>query len=252
MRQILLVATLLHGSSIWATEPITPKHSILIACAFPERLWAFADQNGVLAGIAVDVHAYFARATGRRIRTEACSVRSAIERLKDGTADLALLPETEDLEAWADAVMPAYRARATVLPRTGVVVQRNEDLRGLTIAAPEEEVLDARLEHEVGVKTLTVGSAEAALDLLLEGRVDAVIGNASFYRYAASRRGIDPSEAFGPPFPLGERTVWVYVSRKVHGSQFATKLQKAFTEVSLEDLIKDLRDHYYRRAISGR
>ena len=97
MRSILLVAMLLHGSSIWATEAITLEQPPLIACAFPQRPWAFTDENGTIAGIAVDVHAYFQRTTGRNIRTEACPIRFASERLKEGSIDLALLPEVQGL-----------------------------------------------------------------------------------------------------------------------------------------------------------
>ncbi|MEE9255056.1 MAG: transporter substrate-binding domain-containing protein [Pseudomonadales bacterium] len=250
MRQILLVVTLLHGPCIWATEAITPEQPPLTACAFLESPWAYSDESGALAGIAVDLHAYFQRATGRVIRTEPCTVKWAGTRLKEGSVDLALLPEAEGLSQWAEPLIPAYRARAMALPRKGVPVQRYEDLHGLTIAAPEGVDFNPRLQADPRVHMLWVASAADALELLVGGRADAVVGNANFYRFAASREGLDPNELFGPPFQLGERIVWVYISRKTDAPQFAAKLQAAFSEVSLENMIRQLRDHYYQRAIS--
>jgi ABC-type amino acid transport substrate-binding protein len=252
LRQILLVVVLLHGSSIWATESITPEQRTLTACAFPQRPWAFVDENGTLAGIAVDVHAYFQRATGRNIHTEMCPVRFASERLKEGSIDFALLPEVQGISEWAEPLIPAYRARAMVLPRAGIAVQRYEDLHSLTIAAPQGVDFNPRLQEDPRVEKLWVESAEQALALLISKEADAVVGNANFYRYAASRQGMDPNAVFGSPFLLGERMVWVYLSRKTHAPQFVVKLQEAFVEGSLEDMIKQLRDRYYRRAISGR
>ena len=170
----------------------------------------------------------------------------------DVRIDLALLPEVQGLSEWAEPLIPAYRARVMVLPRAGIAVQRYEDLYALTLAAPEGVDFNRRLQGDTRVEKLWVDSAEDALALLIRGDADAVVGNANFYRYAASRRGMDPNTIFGPQYLLGERMVWVYLSRKTQAPQFALKLQEAFVESSLEDMIKQLRDRYYRRAISER
>lgn len=248
MRQIVLVVTLLHGAFCCATE--AAEQPPLKACAIAESPWAYVDEDGTLAGIAIDLHTYFQRVTGRAILTEPCTIKRARAGLKDGSVDLALLPEVQGLSKWAQPLLPVYRARVMVLPRKGVMVQRYEDLHALTVAVPEGSVVDLRLQSDPDVEKHWVAAAGDALDLLFAQEVDAVVGNANFYRFAAAARGVDPDEFFGPPFPLGERTVWVYLSRKSDEPEFTAKLQAVFGEGSLEPMIWQLRDGYYQRAIS--
>ena len=250
MRRILIAVALLHGSSIWATESVTLEQSSLTACALSEFPWAYPDERDAPAGIAMDLHGYFQRTTGREIHTKPCTVGSAATFLKEGSVDLALLPQAEGLSQWAEPLILAYRAREMVLPRKGVVVHNYEDLYSLTIATADGIDFDSPLRTDPRIARLSAKSADEALGLLVAQRVDAVVGNANVYRFAASRRGIDPNELFGPPFLLAERIVWVYISRKTDAPEFTAKLRAAFDDVSLENMIMQLRDGYYQRAIS--
>lgn len=150
-------------------------------------------EEGEVKGMNLDIIREAFKRMGIKAYFEPRPWKRAIYQLKTGEI-LALssgfkTKEREDFVIFPDA--PLSVEIVTVVVRKGreFSVKSLEDLRGMKLGVVQEYVYGEPFDSMTGLNKVRAKSSHQLIRLLLEGRVDAAIGNKAVFRYVAQKKG---------------------------------------------------------------
>jgi len=153
-----------HGSLVYAADNNAPP------------LRYVDDSDGQYKGVVVDYVNLLSLQLGTSIEVHPLLWEDALDQLSQGQSDLCDMFSSEERSKYFEFTNPIYNLRAVVVTRD----QREtlKDLETLHFATQEGDyVNEYLLTHYPNMKITTVPDASHALDLLVEGKVDAVAGD---------------------------------------------------------------------------
>ena len=133
--------------------------------------------------------------------------------LREGTADMVLRFNNEELGTVALQVTPVVGMQTVILTRAGMPVNSLADLHGKLLAVVRSFPVDKRISDDRAIRTYVTDSNEHSVRMLFAGRVDAVLGSDVGMYGAANTLGYASSK-FAAPLKLDVREFWLHYSRK--------------------------------------
>ena len=164
--------------------------------------------------------------------------------LKDGSADMVLRFNNDELSSAAIQLMPVVSMQTVVLSLANRPVNSLTELDGKLLAVVRSFPLDPRIENNSAIRTYITDSNEHSMRMLLAGRVDAVLGSDVGMYGAASTLGY-PANEFAAPIKLDSRDFWLHVSRKTADDATTIKaLKNAVEKLQRQGAINRIRQRY--------
>ena len=163
--------------------------------------------------------------------------------LKDGSADMVLRFNNEELSSVAIQVIPVVGMQTVVLSRATRPVNSLAELNGKLLAVVRSFPLDPRIEDNSSIRIYTTDSNEHSMRMLLAGRVDAVLGSDVGMYGAASTLGHQINE-FAAPIKLESRDFWLHLSRKTADEATIKALKNAVEKLQRQGAINRIRQRY--------
>lgn len=163
--------------------------------------------------------------------------------LKDGSADMVLRFNNDELTGVAIQLVPVVGMQTVVLSLASRPVKSLEALNGKLLAVVRSFPVDPRISNAHGIRVYTTDSNEHSMRMLLAGRVDAVLGSDVGMYGAASTLGHRADE-FAPPVKLESRDFWLHLSRKTADDSTIKALKNAVEKLQRQGAIDRIRQRY--------
>lgn len=176
---------------------------------------SFTDKDGELAGLAVEIVRAVQEELGDRTQIQVMPWARGYDAAVT-TADVALFPTTrtparEQLFQW---VGPLFTTRWVIYARAGSGFRFSslDDARSISRIGVYRDDARAQLLRDEGFENLyVVSSQESTLQMLLGGRVDAILYSDLTLKDNLDRSGIDP-DLVEPVFEIGSRDIYIAFS----------------------------------------
>ena len=156
----------------------------------------FVDDDGAYKGVVVDLMSQLSLEMGIEIRCVPYKWEDALKSLREGKTDLCDMFISEERSKYYVFSDPLYNLRTVM-----VMGQYDEftldDIDHLTIATQKGDYANEYLmEHYPNAELVFVHDVGAALEELMAGNVDAVIGDEPVLLYYADKKDIETSITF--------------------------------------------------------
>ena len=175
MRYFWLGLLLLLGRPLSAAEP--PALLVMTDLWPPFRM---QNAEGALSGLDIDVLEQLSQRTGLRFEVQRAPWARGLAALQQGKADLMIgLAKTPERERYIDYLEPPYYAcapRFYAAPAAAKALQRYSQLAELSIGYVLESAYFEPFDSDQQLRKTAVNSESQLLEMLVRGRLQAVIG----------------------------------------------------------------------------
>lgn len=222
----------------WLPRP-TKAASQLQAAIVNIPPWSFEAQ-GRPRGIMAELVQELASTSGIDIAIARVPYARQMAMIKHGTAVLTVGIYTRQMDSIAFPLRHIGTEDAAVVGRLGAGIKSAADLRGKLVAqlrysAYLAEIIDPQ------IRTHAIANFDQGLRMLLEGRVDAVIGLRTALLYAI--RHIPRAELqLDQPARLQTIELGIFMSRQFHDAGITARLQAAAAKLAEQRVFERLRD----------
>ena len=202
------------------------------------------DGAGHAAGINPDLAVLLSRESGIALESMMVPYPRAMAMMASGEGDLVISISNSHLDALVRPLAYVFSGEVVVIGRPGLRLNSLADLRGKVVGhirgaeyLPAFDSDDAIHKHE------TI-SYQQSVQMLLEGRYDAMIGFRPAIFYTLRSLG-KPRSVLGPVLHVGEREVALYISRKAARQEAAEPLARAMNALRERGAVKAVLDRYF-------
>ncbi len=215
----------------------------LRAAIFDIAPWGYRDGTGKVAGIEYDIITAISEEMGETITLELLPYNRMIRHLEMGVVDFAIFFRSEKSELAGEPLVKWGALEIIVIGRTKTTISRYEDLEKLDIAVRLGGFFDPRFDGDTRLKKRPVENYARAIRMLMNGRVDAVVGTAATLYYELKRQGVPLSE-MGPPFHLSRKEDWLHFSRSSPNRDKKGQLTAAVEKLVAEGVFERIFSRY--------
>jgi polar amino acid transport system substrate-binding protein len=186
---------------------------------------AFVDAQGRQKGFLVDTLTELASETHVGINILVAPYARAAAMLTASTADLiAAIPDSQLLKE-NESVGMIVSVDVLAVSRAGLRLERLQDLRGKTVAFVRAARYGGGVEDESSIVHYETNSHEQSLKMLLERRVDALIGGDIALLHAMRKLGVGPDKV-GSVLKLHRASLELLLARRINEPGLAEQLRK--------------------------
>ncbi|MFD1626849.1 substrate-binding periplasmic protein [Azospirillum griseum] len=201
--------------------------------------------DGAPIGAAVDV----AVALGKRVSMAVEPMLLPRVRIPpmmtEGQADLAGMVASPAADAIGHRLAPMQPLSTIILSRPGGAIGSLAGLEGKTIATLRGAAYDPRIADNPAIRKQEISSYNNGLNLLMAGRVDAVIGPEMGLYFEAAQMGLSRA-SFAPPLVVNSLEVWLYLSKASPQVKLRERLEQAAQALVAEGFIDSSMRAYVR------
>ena len=156
----------------------------------------FVDDDGIYKGVAVDIMNQLSLEMGIEIKCEPYKWADALENLKEGKTDMCDMFASEERARYYVFTDPIYNLRTVMVTRRWNDYTL-DDIGHLKIATQKGDYANEYLQiHYPSSELLYVHDVGEALEELMSGRVDAVIGDEPVLLYYAENKNVEDRITF--------------------------------------------------------
>jgi polar amino acid transport system substrate-binding protein len=166
-----------------------------------------------------------------------------IFELKSGAADLSILFKYKELESHVVYLAPLPSLKTVVIGLAGARIESISQLKNKRLGYLRGGRFSDAIDNDPDIKTFETAHFRQAVKMLINGRVDAIIGPMDPIYSAAIDLGRDGS-LFGQPLVVAERTPWVQLSKKSADKFSVERLRSAFNRLNEAGEITKIRNRY--------
>lgn len=200
-------------------------------------------RDGRTDGIFVDVINALARESGIRIsNTMVPKVRGQV-MLDNGSADLMIGFDSAELLAHARHVALVASFDVGIVARAGVRLQSLDDLHGLTVGQLRGADYSRAFVQDAAILKYETNTMAQILQMLMVGRVDAVIGVRESLYYGMKGEGIAPQRV-GDFLPLESKPAWLHYASRSYDAALAGQLAAALQRLRAAGTIGAIVERY--------
>ena len=200
-------------------------------------------ENGALRGVYVDIMARVAQETGLHI-DQALAPRARADALvASGEADLTTAFDNARLLRNAYHVAPVSTLEVIVLGRAGTRYDSLAGLRGKTVGQIRSAEYDPSFMADQAIRKFETATLQQALGMLLEGRLDAVIGVRPSLLYTMHKEGLARTR-FGDAMHVGELQTWLHYSARTYDAATAETLRACIMRLHANGTIAGIMKRY--------
>lgn len=208
-----------------ALAPYTRAAGPLRAVLLQLEPLAFIDAQGRQKGILVDVLSELANEARVGIDILVAPYARAAAMLTASTADLiAAIPDSLLLKD-NESVGMIVGVDVLAVSRAGMRLERLQDLRGRTVAFLRAARYGGGIEDESSIVHYEMNSHEQSLKMLLERRVDALIGGDIALLHAMRKLGVGQDKV-GTVLKLHRASLELLLARRMNEPGLAEQLRK--------------------------
>jgi len=204
--------------------------------------------KGADRGIYYDIANSIGKEAGYRLTNQISPYARIIFELKSGAADLSILFKYKQLEDHVIYIAPLPTLKTVVIGLQGTNIESVKQLKFKTLGYLRGAKFSDVVDNDPDIKTFETAHFRQAIKMLINGRVDAIIGPIDPIHSAAINLGQDRS-IFGQPLVVAERTPWVQISKKSVDKFSVEKLRSAFNSLSETGEITKIRNRYISGAV---
>ena len=250
MRTLAAALVILASQTIaWSQE--LPPEVILVNSPYPPYVMPEGDPNG--PGIDMEIAMQALGNLGVRATVTMVPFKRVLAMLEEGQADLTTsLSFRQEREAYLLWSRP-YRTGASYVffTRKGAAFppRRIEDLRGRTVGVVRGFVFPPAFSEDQDIRKVEAPHIASLMNMLLEGRFDALIVNSLAGRYELLATGrIDEVEQ--APFSLvtpGDKGTFMGFSKVRTRPEFVERFNAEIAKMQADGTIRRIEDKYLRQ-----
>ena len=200
-------------------------------------------KSGGDRGIYYDIANRISKDAGYHSTNQISPYARIIFELKSGAADLSILFKYKQLEDHVIYIAPLPTLKTVVIGLQGTRIESIEQLKFKTLGYLRGAKFSDLVDNDPDIKTFETAHFRQAVKMLINGRVDAIIGPMDPIYSAAIDLGRDGS-LFGQPLVVAERTPWVQLSKKSADKFSVERLRSAFNRLNEAGEITKIRNRY--------
>ncbi|NQZ80311.1 MAG: transporter substrate-binding domain-containing protein [Colwellia sp.] len=166
-----------------------------------------------------------------------------IHELKSGQTDITIMFKYQELEEFVTYIAPLPPIKNVVIGLKMNSFTSIDALKGKSIAYLRGAKFSQAIDNDPSIKKHYTQNFKKAAEMLVAGRVDAMIGPYEALLKAAKEVGFS-NKNLGKPLVVSERIPWLQISKKSQHKAFINQLYKSFQKILLRGELERLRDKY--------
>ena len=188
--------------------------------------YAFSNDS-IDRGIYFEVANLLLKRLGYSHRNRVAPYARIIKELQTGQTDLTIMFKYKELDDYVTFLAPIPALKIVVLGLKGHGFKAINDLKGKRLAYLRGAKFNDEIDENSEIIRFDMINFEQGVQMLLLGRVDAIIGPLEPILFASIQL-TEKSDLFDAPLVVGERTPWLQVSNKSLKKLPIDKLEKEF------------------------
>lgn len=204
MRILILLMLLLPSSWLGAQEP-----EPIVIYVNDQKPWGYRE-NGELKGASVTFSQLLSKTIDHPIHVEMAPYHRLLKDFEAGRMDFTMFLEDQKPRS-AIPVAKLLDVDIVAVGLQGFKIATPADLNGLRVGKMRGAMYSQKLADNTNFHCVEVNNYQQAIQLLLKGRLDAVLGTPMALRYAAQEMAL-PGDVLGAPFILDSKEAWLYAS----------------------------------------
>jgi polar amino acid transport system substrate-binding protein len=166
-----------------------------------------------------------------------------IHELKLGQTDLTIMFKYKELEEYVVYIAALPAIKNVVVGLKTHKYSSVADLQGKTIAYLRGAQFNDVIDNDNRIKKAYTQNFRKAVEMLVAGRVDAIIGPYEAILSAAKNTGFS-KRTFGKPLVVSERVPWLQMSKLSRHKALINRLYKSFENIIQSSKLDKLRVKY--------
>jgi polar amino acid transport system substrate-binding protein len=208
--------------------------------------YGMVDARGRHSGAYADIFELLGRELGRPVAVVVAPYARALALLQSGGADMLIAMPSPAIAAAAVPEGGVWNMEAIAIGRAGTRLRKLADLHGLTAARIRGTDYGPAFMRDGAIRHYEMSSHVQGLQMLMEKRVDAVVGGRPGIFHAMHKLGIR-REQLGTPFALQSREVQLHLSRRLADPQLAAELRRGMAALRADGRIEAVIARYAGR-----
>jgi ABC-type amino acid transport substrate-binding protein len=222
-----------------ASEPAALR---LITLHLPP--FGMIDAQGHPTGINPDLAALLTRESGIALESVMVPYPRATAMMASGEGDLLISIGNSHLAALVRPLAHVFNGEVVVIGRPGLRLNSLEDLHGKVVGHIRGAEYLPAFDNDSAIRKHETMSYQQSVQMLLEGRYDAMIGFRPAIFYTLRSLG-KPRSALGQALRVGEREVALFMSRKAARQDAAEPLARAMNALRERGAVKAVLERYF-------
>lgn len=132
-----------------------------------------------------------------------------------------------------------YTDSNVIIAKPELTIRSLTDLHGKKVATVRNAHYSSEFDSDVNITKVSVNNYNQGIRLLLHGRVDALIGASGSISFELKNMNTE-WHAFGQPYVLNTKTVWMQMSSKNYNRKIADKLISSNNALKQQGVIKEI------------
>lgn len=200
--------------------------------------------DGQAAGICPDLAVLLAQETGLALTPVLVPYPRALAMMASGEGDLIFSTQNSRLDGLARPLARAFKGEGVLIARAGVRLERLEDCHGKVVGVLRGAQYLPAFDNDKAIRKHETITYQQSVQMLLEGRLDAIVGMREAIFYALRVLG-KPRGVLGAPLPLVERDISLFISRHAARQEVAEPLTRAISALRERGAVKTVVDRYF-------
>lgn len=212
--------------------------------------FGFFTKDKKSTGLLYDISNQIAEAAGIPYNNRIVPFARLIKELESGRADFGIFFLSKTNEKIAVKVAPVIPLENIVVGRKDTHFDSLKSLHGKTVATVRKAKYDEAFTSDFAIKKYETRSYGHSVRMLMNKRLDAMIGPKIGLYFTANRMGYSV-EDLGIPLILNTKDTWLQFSRKKPDkAKIIAELKRAAERLEQNNIIRELADKYVR-GLSG-
>ena len=200
--------------------------------------------DGQPAGICPDLAVLLAQETGLTLTPVLVPYPRALAMMASGEGDLIFSTSNSQLDGLARPLAKVLSGEAVLIGRAGLRLERLEDLHGKVVGVLRGAQYLPAFDNDKAIRKHEITSYQQSLQMLLEGRFDAIIGIRDAIFFALRALG-KPRAVLGAALPLTEREISLCISRHAAHPEVGATLTRAISTLRERGAVRTVVERYF-------
>lgn len=198
--------------------------------------YGLIDAQGRAAGAYTAVFEMLGKALGRPTEVVVAPYVRTLALLRSGRVDMLIAMPSPAISEVAVPAGEVWSLEAIAIGRAGTNLHRIRDLHGLTVARIRGTDYGPEFMDDKAIRHYEITDHVQGFQMLLEKRVDALVGGRPGIFYAMRKLGIRRNQ-LGTSFPLSAREVHLHLSKRLADEQLAAELRRGMAALRADGRI---------------
>ena len=199
----------------------------------------YIDETGKAVGYHFDFLTALEERSGSCIDKTLLPYSRARRSIELGEHDGGLLLRSTNLDPYVEYIVKLVTSRTVIIPKKGISLDSYDDLTNITFGKLRGTNLNERLENDPNISFIKISSYEQGLKMLKKGRIDAIVGNERGLSYIENNDIANDVNLSGK-FVVGQREVWLVLSKKSENLDKAKQLKRAAQALINEGVFENI------------